>query len=121
MSSASTNSEERLLSVKYTRAQPKSPEFLSVHEGVDQSVDVNLTTFVFRAAPEPLVNLYGFIMTTFVPEQKEANTPPQSADVQDVGDAVEVAHNISAETIRVFVRLASVQGQLGAVICADYG
>ena len=113
MSSASANFEDRLLSVKYTRVQPKSPEFLTIYEGIDQSVDVNLSTFVFRAAPEPLVSLYGFIMTTFVPEQRGVATQPQLSGSQNTQGSVVAVQNATQEKIRVLVKLASVRGRFG--------
>lgn len=116
MSSSAATSAEKLLTVKYTRVQAKSPEFLSVYEGVNQSVDVRITTFLFRAAPEPLVSLYGFIMTTFVPERSEnIVTQPRSPDVPQAEGAVVQA--TSEEKIRVLVNLASVQGRVKVFPC----
>lgn len=72
-----------LVQVKYSRVQPNSPEFMTVYEGIDQSVNVTLSTFVVHAAPEPIINLYDFIMSTFVaghatPEDiSPAQTPGQ--------------------------------------------
>lgn len=113
VSSADSNGEQDtgLLGVRYKRAQRASPEFHSVYEGIDQSVDIKVSTFIFQAAPEPVVTLYDFIMTTFVPQsnqaaashggQPPAGTPPQEVSTQAA----------SQEKIRVFVSLASVQGK----------
>ena len=65
--SESTTADD-LLTVDYTRAQKASPEFLTVYEGIDQNIDVKISTFVFKAAPEAVLMLYDFIMTTFVPD-----------------------------------------------------
>ncbi|KAJ7071032.1 vacuolar protein sorting-associated protein 13 [Mycena amicta] len=95
--------DKDLLSLTYRRVQKESPEFLTVYEGIDQSVDIQLSTFVFRAAPEPVVALYDFIMTTFVPQSGPA------AEVSPVTPENEVAVQASAGKIRVLVKLASVQ------------
>ncbi|KAG8691548.1 hypothetical protein FRC11_001538 [Ceratobasidium sp. 423] len=51
-----------LVSIKYVRAQKESPEFISVYDGIDQSVDVALSTFTFNVAPGPVLTLYDFII-----------------------------------------------------------
>ena len=77
MSSAAGPTDEDLLIVKYTRVQQDSPEYQPVYEGIDQNVDVKISTFLFRAAPEPVVTLYDFIMTTFVPKNDgKVEVPP---------------------------------------------
>ncbi|KAI0068196.1 hypothetical protein BV25DRAFT_1793389 [Artomyces pyxidatus] len=103
-----------LLTVNYTRVQKISPEFTSKYEGFDQSVDVKISTVIFRAAPEPVLTMYDFIMTTFVPQssdgpadhsqdlaiQDSTQLPPPSADQ---------SQSISNDKLRVLVKLASVQ------------
>lgn len=113
MTSSGTSTENDLLKVKYTRAQPESPDFATVYEGVNQGVDVKITTFIFRVAPEPLVALYDFIMTTFVPNRNAATTSEVPAGSSP--EAIDPAHPVALtqsppEKIRVLVKLASVQG-----------
>lgn len=104
--------DQDLLSVVYTRVQKESPEFLSIYEGIDQSVDIKISTFIFRAAPEPVISLYDFIMTTFVPQ---SNTPPgistQVVTVDQSGRVAAEDTTASDGKIRVLVKLARVQGQ----------
>ncbi|TCD71537.1 hypothetical protein EIP91_008918 [Steccherinum ochraceum] len=113
MTSAGTTTENDLLKVKYTRVQPESPDFSTAYESINQSVDVKVTTFVFRVAPEPLVAMYDFIMTTFVPNRGAAATPavtppePNSGTIGPIQPAV--LSQGPPEKIRVFVKLASVQ------------
>ncbi|KAL1739455.1 hypothetical protein HDZ31DRAFT_77584, partial [Schizophyllum fasciatum] len=100
---------EDLLTVDYTRAQKASPEFFTVYEGIDQNIDVKISTFVFRAAPEPVLMLYDFIMTTFVP-----NTSSIDPQGQDVVEADQPRENQAMgqgedQKIRVQVKLASIQ------------
>ena len=112
MSSAAGPTAGDLLTVKYTRVQQASPEYQPVYEGIDQNVDVKISTFLFRAAPEPVVMLYDFIMTTFVPQNSgnvealPAPVPPDGAPEQAV------APGESPQKIRVLLTLASIQGAL---------
>ncbi|KAJ7293574.1 vacuolar protein sorting-associated protein 13 [Mycena rebaudengoi] len=101
--------DKDLLSLTYTRVQKESPEFLTIHEGIDQSVDIKISTFVFRAAPEPVLSLYDFVMTTFVPQSKT----PTIENLVDSPSGVEPqelsTQSSSDGKIRVLVKLASVQ------------
>ena len=63
--------------------QPGLPtiEFMSSlakFDGIAQSVDIKISTFIFKAAPEPVLAVYDFVMTTFVPgpdqQQQQAGT-----------------------------------------------
>jgi vacuolar protein sorting-associated protein 13A/C len=112
VSSESTEPGDKdLMKVSYKRVQKNSPEFATVYESTDQSVDVQLSTFIFHAAPEPVVSLYDFIMTTFVPQTPEqpVNKTPSATTVADDGESSPPVRD--TETIRVSVRLDSVQGQ----------
>lgn len=113
MSSENTGSVIKdLMKISYKRVQKNSPEFATVYESIDQSVDVQLSTFIFHAAPEPVVSLYDFIMTTFVPQNAEqsANTTPSAIVVSADGELSPPPSDTG--TIRVSVRLDSVQVML---------
>lgn len=113
MSSAESDSKgDDLLIVKYKRVQKASPFYESVFEGIDQSVDVKISTFVFRAAPEPVLTLWDFIMTTFVsrPDQTATITNADEADENAVSRTVSTQNEPPSQKIRVLVNLASVQG-----------
>ncbi|KAF7339474.1 hypothetical protein MSAN_02161700 [Mycena sanguinolenta] len=100
--------DKDLLSLTYRRVQKESPEFLTVYDGIDQSVDIKISTFIFRAAPEPVLSLYDFIMTTFVPKPDPAasESPDASPTGLEPDPATQAA---SGGKIRVLVKLASVQ------------
>ena len=115
LSSANDGNDEelKLLQVRYMKVQKDSPEFMTVHEGVDQSVDVDLSTFRISAAPEPILNLYDFIMTTFVPSNESAGTPVAGGESQ-----IAPSENIDAEQVeqgtdklRVRVKVISASGK----------
>lgn len=95
-----------LLTVSYVRTQRESPDFLTVRDGVEQVVDVHISTVIFRAAPEPVVALYDFIMNTFVPAD------PATANSQQRKEQIDTSavSSSSKDKIRVDINLASVQG-----------
>jgi vacuolar protein sorting-associated protein 13A/C len=119
MTSADTEGQDNLLIVRYKRCQPESPVFLSQFDGIDQSVDVKISTFIFRAAPEPVLAVYDFIMTTFVPgpapDQQQQQVAPVVHKEALMGQGKDVVPVIveqqqATQKIRVLVNLASVQG-----------
>ena len=102
-----------LLRIAYTRVQKESPDFLTVHEGIDQNVDVKMSTLIFRSAPEPVLALYDFIMTTFASNSNE----PMHLQTNRSGEAFQEvqAQNVAdAGMIRVLVKLEGVRGALSS-------
>jgi vacuolar protein sorting-associated protein 13A/C len=115
MSSAELNAtqDKNLLTVKYMRAQKASPDFATVYEGIDQSVDITISTVILRAAPEPVLTMYDFMMTTFVPKSETPTIDAvanqvSSTNVSELG----LQNSGSSEQIRVGVKLATVQSEL---------
>ncbi|OSX67568.1 hypothetical protein POSPLADRAFT_1064162 [Postia placenta MAD-698-R-SB12] len=112
VSSAAPNSDGDLLSLRYVRVRPESPEYIAVYQSIEQNVDIAITTFVFRAAPEPVLSLYEFIMTTFVPEKtnKIARPSPNAdSDGPQPSDSDPPATDVSPGKIKVALRLASIE------------
>lgn len=100
ITSEQAGGSEDLVVVHYIKVQKTSPEFLSVHEGVDQSIEANVSTLRILAEPEPVLALYDFIMTTFVPEHNQ-NELPEAASVQ--GETPE-----QSDKLRIRVKLRSI-------------
>ncbi|KDQ63547.1 hypothetical protein JAAARDRAFT_29565 [Jaapia argillacea MUCL 33604] len=99
--------DKDLLTVAYTRVQQISPEYASIYEGIDQNVDIRVSTLIFHAAPEPVVFLYDFIMGTFVPQSDQVVTSQPLVDQRPEQSLT--AGSESTEKIRVLVKLAGVQ------------
>jgi len=118
VSSAESDSlqDKDLLSVTYTRVQKESPEFTIIYEGINQSVDIRISTFIFRAAPEPVLSLYDFVMTTFVPQSNNQTIKPGSTEY-DVNRVHASAASGTDDKIRVLVKLARVQGWCTFCLC----
>lgn len=110
ISSLAADSSEQLLTVKYQRVQPQSPQFMSVYQGIEQSVNITVTTVVVRAAPEPVITLYDFIMTTFVPENNAPANAIESGDSSEEDSDAGETEIASLQKIKVLVKLAGVQG-----------
>jgi vacuolar protein sorting-associated protein 13A/C len=106
---AASSSDLKLVKVKYMKVQKDSPEFMGVHEGVDQSVDTELSTFKITLAPEPILSLYDFIMTTFVPKDDE-NAASDEQTIKE--EQQQQSAQTSSDKIRVRVKLTSAQGML---------
>ncbi|KAG8790912.1 hypothetical protein FRC17_008835, partial [Serendipita sp. 399] len=68
-------SNQDLVKVKYTRVEPASPEFNTLYESINQSVDGAFSTIIVQAQPEPVLAVYDFIMSTFVPEKPPVVQP----------------------------------------------
>lgn len=112
------DADHKLVQVRYMRVQKDSPEFMTVHEGVDQSVDVDLSTFKITFAPEPILSLYDFIMTTFTSRDEQAaqHGGPAGGDKtvasaqSEHGDQPEDMQ--SSDKMRIRVKLTSAQASL---------
>ena len=102
-------SNKDLLRIAYARVQKESPEFATFYERVDQNVDIKVSTLVFRAAPEPVLALYDFIMTTFVPRSDQV---PQNWSEPRSEQGVEsgVVQGDSDSKIRVLIKLEGIKG-----------
>ena len=110
ISSIAADSAEQLLTVHYLRVQPQSPLFMSEYHGIDQSVNITVTTVVVRAAPEPVITLYDFIMTTFVPEGNGAPSASASVESPHEDNDATASGEAPEQKIKVAVKLAGVQG-----------
>lgn len=104
--STTQSKDAKLVQVRYAKVQKESPEFMTVHDGVDQSVDAELSAFTIAVAPEPILSLYDFIMTTFVPRDEEELAKPKD---EPGTAAVQTVDQPSSDKIRVRVKLTSVQ------------
>lgn len=118
ISSEQSHSQE-LVKVKYTRVQAESPEFATIYESVNQSVDVEFSTIVLCAQPEPVVAMYDFMMSTFVNNSNKPGPAPASAPIPSGEHSAVVLpaeptpspSQSSIEQIRVNVKLQGVEGK----------
>lgn len=114
ISSESSTTQQDLVKVKYLRVQAESPEFESIYEGINQSVDAAFSTVVLRAQPEPVIAVYDFIMSTFVPEKPTVVQSTTTAEQSLVAlprepSAPPTQGQTNVEKIRVNVKLQGVE------------
>ena len=103
---AADASDVKLVKVRYMKVQKNSPDYMTKHDAVDQSVETELSSFKITVAPEPILALNDFIMTTFVPQPDQAASQTESEDKTEAAPAQQ-----SADKIRVRVRLTSAQSE----------
>lgn len=106
--------ESDLLRIIYTRVQKESPDFLTTHEGIDQNIDIKMSTLVFRAEPAPVLALYDFVMSTFVP--KDESNGGQIARPSNASTQTPEIQTDPANKIRVSAKLEGIQGQSNSLL-----
>ena len=112
-SESALNEDKELMRVHYIRAQQESPDFVTVYDSFDQTVDVDFTTFVVRAVPEHILPLYDFIMSTFVPKRTEGEAKEIETEKREVQESVGESTGQSKEDkIRVRAQLVSFKGEI---------
>ncbi|CAO1638595.1 unnamed protein product [Sympodiomycopsis kandeliae] len=109
----SSAGQKDLVSVKYVRVQPDSPDFMSVYEGIDQSINVELSTINIMLTRVSILAVYDWIMTTFVPSNDGASTPPAAGTPEGEADQVSKSQPSTPqeprkEKLRVRVKLTEV-------------
>ncbi|KAH7345058.1 hypothetical protein B0J17DRAFT_763771 [Rhizoctonia solani] len=104
-----SEANSNLVLIKYVRAQKESPEFVSVYDRIDQSVDVALSTFTFNVQPEPVLTLYDFIMSTFVGgNEPMTNAPTPAGSNTGTPEAEQPPPPVDPGKIKVKVKLTSI-------------
>ncbi|MCO5590230.1 hypothetical protein L7F22_044199 [Adiantum nelumboides] len=107
-----TKNDKDLVRVKYTRVQTDSPEFMTVYEGIDQSINVELSTINLMLTRVSILALYDWIMTTFVPQ--DPATPPANGEsgkqIEGNGEQQVTSPSTDGrkEKLRVRVKLTSI-------------
>ncbi|KAG1472650.1 hypothetical protein G6F56_001412 [Rhizopus delemar] len=99
LTSGDSTTSKRLLGVSYKKASREHPEFSSVYDGYDQSVDLSLSTFTVIVTRSSLLYLQHWASKTFVsssskPDIKETQVaqPKESKTRTKVGLHLDSAH-----------------------------
>jgi vacuolar protein sorting-associated protein 13A/C len=115
-------SSKDLVKVQYIRVQPDSPEFMSVYEGIDQSINVELSTINIMLTRVSILAVYDWIMTTFVPHEEpqkqqqasraeagpQGKGPTEEHSKERSGQEVSSDNEPRKEKLRIRVKLTSV-------------
>lgn len=70
---------KNLVNVEYIRCDKASPEYVTKYKGIDQTVQVTLSTLNFIVTRSSVLTLHSFIMHTFVDEEVVSNTHRKSS------------------------------------------
>ncbi|GJN91455.1 hypothetical protein Rhopal_004478-T1 [Rhodotorula paludigena] len=97
--------EQDLVRIRYQGVQKASPEFQTVHEGFDKSVDVEMSTLNVVVTRSSILLLFDWVMTTFT-QPDDAAAPQQPAI--EAGEANDAETEVSTDKLRVKVKLTSI-------------
>ncbi|CAG8516340.1 7059_t:CDS:10 [Ambispora leptoticha] len=97
-----------LVHIKYASVNPNSPEYMTKFEGIDQSVDIELSTINVIITRKSILTLYNFLLDTFTappgtPVSAASPNPEASSDSNQAQKKVQ-----QQSTMRVKVRLNSI-------------
>ncbi|GAA5859573.1 hypothetical protein JCM8547_006147 [Rhodosporidiobolus lusitaniae] len=96
--------EQDLVRIRYQGVQKTSPEFQTVHEGFDKTVDVEMSTLNLVVTRSSILVLFDWIMTTFTdPDNASAPPSPDAAPNEQVQ-----LEEASTDKLRVKVKLTSI-------------
>lgn len=97
--------EHDLVRIRYQGVQKDSPEFQTVHEGFDKSVDVEMSTLNLVVTRSSILLLFDWVMTTFT-DPTDAAAPTKPAIEDETTLAAE--SDASTDKLRVKVKLTSI-------------
>ncbi|GAA94842.1 hypothetical protein E5Q_01496 [Mixia osmundae IAM 14324] len=99
------SASEDLVHIKYSQVQPDSPEFMTVHEAFNKSVEIQFATINVIVTRASILLLFDFVMSTFASGDESASDPDtpstEEATLVQVGEPI-------VEKLRVKVKLTSV-------------
>ena len=93
---------KNLVHVEYTRCDETSPEYMTKYKGIDQTVQVTLSTLNFVVTRSSVLTLHHFVMHTFVDE--EVATTRRKSSV-DMGTKSAAAKPTKGKENSIYVRL----------------
>ncbi|GAA6031882.1 hypothetical protein JCM8097_003317 [Rhodosporidiobolus ruineniae] len=96
--------EQDLVRIRYQGVQKTSPEFMTVHEGFDKTVDVEMSTLNVVVTRSSILVLFDWVMTTFT-DPNDAAAPP-SPEVNPADE--QQLEETSTDKLRVKVKLTSI-------------
>jgi vacuolar protein sorting-associated protein 13A/C len=77
LSTHATDAQD-LVTIKYTQCQQDSPEFMTVHEGFNKIVDVNMNALNIIVTRGSILVLFDFVLATFTNPEAPAVAPQQT-------------------------------------------
>ncbi|KAI8385604.1 hypothetical protein BD560DRAFT_383802 [Blakeslea trispora] len=68
--------DKNLVNIEYIRCDKLSPEYMTKYKGIDQTVQVTLSTLNFIVTQSSVLTLHNFLLHTFVDEEATSQPPP---------------------------------------------
>ncbi|GES89872.1 vacuolar protein sorting-associated protein vps13 [Rhizophagus clarus] len=110
---AQSEDSKDLVHIKYFKVNSKSPEYMSKFEGIDQGVDIELSTINVIISRESILTLYSFMLDTFTAPPTSTSTPTSQTETVDVQSGTESEEirtpQSKPSTIRVKAKLNSIR------------
>ncbi|KAF3939905.1 hypothetical protein ABW19_dt0201163 [Dactylella cylindrospora] len=112
-SGASEDSGKDLINVKYAKVNKKSPEYMTVYEGIDTNIDISISTINVIVTRTTILTLLDFIMTTFANPDGDKASKGSDVPKQKQDDSGETAHRgleaeYSPDKMRVKIDLSTI-------------
>lgn len=92
------NSLKNLVNVEYIRCDKASPEYVTKYKGIDQTVQVTLSTLNFIVTRSSVLTLHSFIMHTFVDDEVLSSVSRKSS-VDGTNKPINLPHNTAINTL----------------------
>lgn len=109
-----TESGTDLMNVRYTDVQRSSPEFETTFHSVDQDICILMSTVVFQIAPEPVIAVYDFLITTFTNDRiGDISQDPEPTTVAE-DSAVQPTNR--SNMMRITVRLDAIESMTPSIV-----
>lgn len=99
---------KNLVNVEYVRCDKTSPEYMTKYKGIDQTVQVTLSTLNFVVTRSSVLTLHNFVLHTFVDDEiRNVNTPNNDVSKQQPTTTVSTTTTPAAnqESKSIYVRL----------------
>ncbi|KAI8968414.1 hypothetical protein BDF20DRAFT_896210, partial [Mycotypha africana] len=116
---------KNLVDVEYVRCDKSNPDYMTKYKGIDQTVQVTLSTLNFIVTRSSILTMHNYIMHTFVDIMEEINSSniitgnttatklsdtlmaanPQKNDVKELSEVQAQSNNNGSESSSIYVRL----------------
>ncbi|CAG8543869.1 1688_t:CDS:10, partial [Acaulospora colombiana] len=101
-----------LVHVKYSKVSPQSPEYMKKYEGIDQSVDIEMSTINVIVTRKTILTLYNYVLDTFTSADQgppvDSGIPQPDSELQSPSPEKPPTQK-RTPTMRVKVKLNSIR------------
>ncbi|KAK4050444.1 Vacuolar protein sorting-associated protein 13 [Microbotryomycetes sp. JL201] len=98
--------DQDLVRVRYQGVQKTSPEFMTVHEGIDKLIDVEFSTLNVVVTRGSILTLFDWVMTTFTDPDQAPDSPESPGAASDEQESIPT--DPTMDKMRIKVKLTSI-------------